>query len=340
LLLNQIDYKVVFQIIMTALAYQPLRTYSPLPSTFQLIEYPTRYVHDKFVETLKSEIKPRWQISLERIYAFRLLKTYTGFELDNFNRVKWYVPGIVVYPLIFCGTSLTILADMIVGIAETAFCCYHGFSKYDLLEIAKRKIIVSPVQQLMYLMMSSVIPALTLLSFLSIPRSRRGLECSNKYHWIAMAALFWYPNYYLGQEWAGRLPRYLNYHRFNIFIGGGARNEFGENYQRSSEGWKARWKDFKTSNFKPSSQPKHHERVPPSQPGVDHVDWKEFLKERFSDISRLADPSLPRDYAQFKEKVFNNSSPLELLDLKPGHSEQELRKATKKYYLALQPRSQ
>ncbi|MBS0648525.1 MAG: J domain-containing protein [Verrucomicrobia bacterium] len=324
---------------MTSIAYKPVKTYSPIPSAFQLIEYPTRYVHDEFIKTIKNKIRPRWQTSLERTRLLQWLKVNADFELPNFNSAKWYVAGMVVYPLVFCGTPLTILADMIVGIAETAFCFYHGFSRYDLLEIAKRKIIVSPTQQLMYLMMSSAVPAMTLFGvWLKAPPGRI------KRHqwiiqWVASQALFWYPNYSIGQQWIGQLPRYLNYHRFNIFIGGGAKDQFGGTYQRSREEWEdlnRRWDDFETRNFK-SSSTKHFERAAASAPGSDPVDWKDFLKERFNHISRVEDPSLPSDYAQFKKKVFAKSSPLDLLNLKPDHSEKELREATKKYYLALHP---
>jgi hypothetical protein len=81
-----------------------------------------------------------------------------------------YLAGMVAYPLVFCATPLTMAADVIMGVAESAFCICRGFKLKDVAELAKKKIIISPIHHLTFLSLSLGLPSIILLTIsLALP---------------------------------------------------------------------------------------------------------------------------------------------------------------------------
>lgn len=67
------------------------------------------------------------------------------------GKIVGYFAGIIALPITIAITPITIVADIITGIGETIFCLYRGYSHNDCLEVAKRKIIIAPFQQIVFL---------------------------------------------------------------------------------------------------------------------------------------------------------------------------------------------
>jgi hypothetical protein len=93
--------------------------YIPLPSTFTCVEKPLRYVYDRF-------------------------------DPSHNNALHMYLAGMIVYPLTLCAASVTMVADMAIGVAECTFCTLRGSGLRDVAELAKKKIIISPLHHLIF----------------------------------------------------------------------------------------------------------------------------------------------------------------------------------------------
>src|SRR3954464_13150716 len=103
---------------MGQMTTHPTTAYTPIPSAFTCVEKPLRYVYDRY-DPLSPDDAP-----------------------------NMYLAGIVVYPLIICATPVTMVADIMIGVAECAFCTLRGDSLQNVAELAKKKIIISPLHHL------------------------------------------------------------------------------------------------------------------------------------------------------------------------------------------------
>jgi hypothetical protein len=67
------------------------------------------------------------------------------------DRSMGYLAGFVALPITLALIPVSIVADIIVGIIEIVRCKFQGIDNDDTLEVAKRKIVIAPAQQLVYL---------------------------------------------------------------------------------------------------------------------------------------------------------------------------------------------
>lgn len=101
--------------------------YTPIRSSFEFIDFPMHYLHSNLSTN-----------------AFPTIKD-----------VFLYAGSMVVTPIVLCAVPLTITADIVVGIAESAFCLiYRRDGLQAVGAVAKKKMIVSPLHQLTYVMIT------------------------------------------------------------------------------------------------------------------------------------------------------------------------------------------
>jgi hypothetical protein len=108
-------------------------TYVPIRSAFTVIEKPLRFCYDRYdpdPEDLKKQ------------------------------KSRYYLGGMVVYPLVICAAPVTMLADMAIGVAECIFRTLSGDSLRDVAELARKKTIVSNLHNLTFIITSLALPAL------------------------------------------------------------------------------------------------------------------------------------------------------------------------------------
>lgn len=134
--------------------------------------------------------------SASQIGELPLYLAYKALKSDNISRaVAGYLVGFIALPISVAFTPLTILADVITGIAEAIFIAYKGADRKEIQELLVKKIIVCSLQQIL---------SATIKTVLFIPFS-----------------LMWTLSYAGGQGVIKTLPESLNHKRMNIFINGG-----------------------------------------------------------------------------------------------------------------------
>ncbi|MDP1609015.1 MAG: J domain-containing protein [Chlamydiales bacterium] len=275
--------------------------YQMLPSVFQLAEAPTYIAW----QALQSSEKLWNQESANSSHRFinRTLAILSG--------VGGYVGGMIALPITLACTPVTIVADVVIGIAECSFCYYHGLSGNDIKKIAHRKFVISPLQQ--FIFCSAAISAIVIANV--IFSGGYLLTLSNPLA-HSLSSIFWTFGYAAGQVSVGKLPSNLNHQSFNIFINGGS----GE-----TEGGK--WVDG--------------DNTPPGESFNDHdervLGWESYIAEELCHLSSIDDARVHEKYIAFKKGVFEQKTPRELLSLNIGFSQEELRKSYKTLALIIHP---
>ncbi len=268
--------------------------YQLLPSAFQIAEAPT-YLCWKSLSSTEFYWNQKSEKSLEN------LKNKTiAIALG----VGGYVGGIAALPITVCTASITMIADVIIGIAEIAFCKYKGVENQELFTIVHRKFIVSPCQHLTFCLTAiATTAALYVFGWTRILTS---------FSFPVPLCLLWSMSYALGQSVVGCLPNYLNHHSFNIFINGGSGEENCPNWLDS---------DFKI--------PQANTEEPSQRPHVSSSsEWTNFIERIIPDLNQINDVNLSEEYVTFKIRLLSKCSPADLLDLPNNFS---LRDLTSRY---------
>ena len=245
-----------------------------------------------------------------------------------------YLGGMVALPITLCAAPLTLVADLIIGLAECIFCLYHNVSKEDLFILAHRKFVVSPCQHLAFCL-GCIGGMITLPLIYSTIMLLIGRRFEVFVSGLAAAPLFWTFGYSFGQVAVGKLPGSLNHRSFNIFLDGGSGEKPGEKWfdadftKDSTPQFQKR--DEKQSNFAPD-------------PGTtsfssryNRLKWREFLKGEILYLSHINDANLHPDYIGFKIRVMKRCFPEDLLQLSRPYSPDEMRKQFRKFSLVLHP---
>jgi len=108
-----------------------------------------------------------------------------------------YLSGLIALPISIASTPVTIVADIVIGIGEAIIAASKGTDKNEIQEILFKKVIASPIQQLV----STIIKIVSLLVF-----------------------PFWFLGYLFGEQCIESLPDCINHKRINIFINDGTRD--------------------------------------------------------------------------------------------------------------------
>lgn len=194
--------------------------YQLLPSAFQIAECPT-YLCWKAMKHADA----LW--NRDEATSGELLKNRTIAVLAGLGG---YIGGMCAVPFTLCCTPVTLLADLVIGACEYAYCLKKGLLQADLDIIKHRKFFVSPCQHLTF-----CLGAIASLGIIWIPVLARmspfiptiGLKAA----WMEgfkVSLIFWTIGYAFGQVAVGQLPQSFNHHSFNIFIGGGSGEESDE----------------------------------------------------------------------------------------------------------------
>lgn len=279
--------------------------YQLLPSAFKIAEIPT-YICWKSLK-LSTSLWNRDAVNRWEQFKNRTIAVLAG--------TGGYLGGIVALPITICLTPLTLLADVIIGIAECVFCIYKGLGKEDLSIIAHRKLIISPCQHLTFCLgaIAGLGVAQLFVSFYAL-NPRLSFKCS---------LLFWTMGYACGQTAVGLLPKSLNHQSLNIFIGGGS----GEGPDEQEK-----WLDGKST---------HTYKQPKSNPsfgiGNDQIGWKDFINKEMLSLNRVDDANLPIQYVNFKRRLLNGCNPQHLLELSNNFSQRNLNKKYRVLALIIHP---
>jgi len=113
--------------------------YLPIRSAFTVIEKPLRFFYARY---------------------------HTHYDPLQSLKDRFYLGGMVVYPIVICATPVTMVADVAIGIAECIFCTFvRGDSLRDVAELARKKIVVSPLHHLTFII-TSLTPSALYLGYL------------------------------------------------------------------------------------------------------------------------------------------------------------------------------
>lgn len=276
--------------------------YQLLPSAFKIAECPTYlcWKSIKFSESLwNRNCANNWEQFKNRAFAV-LVGTSS------------YLGGIVALPITISLTLITLLADIVVGVAECVFCLYKGLAKEDLSIIAHRKFVISPCQHLTFCLgvITGLGPAWLLFS----------VHTLNPWFSFKGSLLLWSMGYACGQAAVGLLPKSLNHQTLNIFIGGGS----GEGPDEQEK-----WLD---SNINTHSQPKSTPFMQ-SRRLHDQIQWNDFLNKEILSLSRVDDANLAIQYTNFKQRLIKRCNPKDLMELSNNFNQKDLQR--KYYELAL-----
>lgn len=240
--------------------------YIPLPSAFQLIDIPIQYMHGTVESAHPQGGNPR-------IVPF--FAAYFG-------------GGFVVYCIAVCATPVTIVADMVAGVAECAFCTLKGYSSAEIASLAKKKFLVSPLHQLIFLATATVIPIL--LTPLLTLRMRLSVVPTNGEFINSIAAYIffaWPLMYMFTQSTINDLSPEWNHRQFNIFYDRGA--HFGHFGRMLKE------PEFDTPYLNYMN-------------GQPYIPLDKFIEDNESHISSEIDPNQSTDYNALKSFILKKAS--------------------------------
>jgi hypothetical protein len=136
-----------------------------------------------------------------------------------------YLGGMAAYPFVFCAAPLTMAADVVTGIAESFFCICRGFKLRDIAQLAKKKIIVSPLHHLTFVAVNLGLPSLLIITLslpvLPLPPKQRFLSCCTL---LAGLGLYFFSNPLVDEadqaKALNRLPRPIKQivHQKEVFV--------------------------------------------------------------------------------------------------------------------------
>lgn len=263
--------------------------YEPYPSFFTLAEIPIRKLHDS--QNFRGEI-----------------------SLPNL------LMRVVVYPLTLCAAALTMLADIILGLAEISFAYYKGCNETVLKSIALKKIIASPIQHLTFIAINATGCCISAL-YISLIYKISFISC------LPFSGFLTLVTYPISQKAIGALPKWARPDGFYIFIDGGANDLDGSKYTQQFDKMYQQYKQERTQKR--------------SNLNVTKDDWdgvcEKIIKEfSLKEIKKENDSELT-GYEQFKNGIIKKIKPQKLLNLNDNFTEKELRSSFKKYSLLLHP---
>lgn len=286
--------------------------YQLLPSAFKIVEYPTHICWQLFSST---------SAKLWNQNAADGSEKFKNCSLAILSGVGGYLGGIAALPVTLCSVPITAIADVVVGVAECAFCLYHGMGRAELLTIAHRKFIVSPCQHLAF--------CIGTLAGLGVGYA---IICG-----YTLVPIFWTVGYAFGQFSIGILPKNLNHHSYNIMCNGGS----GENEDKK---WADEGESFKEEHFN-KNIPSFSNQIPPSFPGssdfppqsTSKTEWINFIEKEIPHLSHINDANLSKEYISYKQRLLQKCSPEELLELPANFTQAQLRQKYRILALILHP---
>lgn len=282
--------------------------YQLLPSAFKIAEYPTYLCWKSF--RLSEPLWNRNSISNWEQFKNRTIAILVG--------TGSYLAGIVALPITIGLTPITLLADIIAGVAECIFCAYKGLGKEELSIIAHRKLVISPCQHLTFCLgaitglgVGFLVYRLNRLTYLLVPRA--GFKSS---------LVFWPSGYAFGQKAVGLLPKSLNHESLNIFIGGGS----GEGPDEQEKWCNGNINAHKQSKPNPSFEIDHSQ-----------IEWNDFIDKEIQSLNRVNDPNLAIQYINFKQRLLNRCNPKGLLGLSKNFNQTDLNRKYRELALIIHP---
>lgn len=297
-----------------AITYANTFQYQLLPSAFQIAECPTYLCWKAMKQADKlwnRDAATQWERLKNRTFA--VLSGAGG-----------YLGGMYALPITLCCAPVTLLADVVIGVFEYAYCYKKGLPKADLDIIKQRKLLVCPGQQLAFCLGAIAVLGLIALrvapfNSFTIAGLKASLISGFKY-----ALVLWPGAYAVGQCVVGEMPARFNHHSFNIFIGGGGGDGTDE---------EEKWLDSHIFT-KPQTgpDPTFNQKRPPAQ-----KDWKAFLTSILPDLNRVNDAGLHVEYIRFKQRILNKEPPENLFSLPTPLEQQELTRKYRKLSLILHP---
>lgn len=322
------------QIIKVDLASSKAFQYQLLPSAFRIAELPT-YACWKALKYASSLIEQS-NITKDRFecYKKRTFSVLLG--------VSGFLGGMVAYPLMLCSTPVTILADIIIGIAECAFCLYQEVSKEDLLIIAHRKFVVSPCQQLSFLLGSQFggisFAIIIFPSFVSSQIAFTTIAATAFKASMCFNCLFWLFAYSSGQSYSlERLPKALNDPSFNIFIESGF-SGYGIEQMLHQPGVDPIFENNPLMQTKNTYQDQPRPNPFPSQSENNvNLNWNNFIANEISELSSINDVNLSQKYIDFKKNMISKVKPEVLLGLSRNFTPDDVRNKFLSLCLILHP---
>lgn len=204
-------------------------------SAFKFVEAPMCYLNKKQRVLASSFVVPGNENKDSKTHVFYKDQPTLGIKLAM---------GIV-YPLTLALTPFSIIADMFLGVSQALFRLYQGADQKEIKSILHKKVFASPAQQMTFLAVNGVAlfalcyqlkgPAYFAACIFTIGAPKYQLiSLFNRNALVfAISAVCVSPIlgcslYTLSQKCVSGLPRCCRPDGYNIFIDGGAQNQFGE----------------------------------------------------------------------------------------------------------------
>lgn len=306
--------------------------YSVYPSAFQLVEKPLYYLNEVHNKT-----------------SLYMKKNSTNFFKSSLaillERIQLLVIGWVFWPVIMCATPFTASVDIGVGICEAFYAKYKGASSHQISLIIQKKIIASPIQHLAYVVTNAyattnlAIPVLCrtlpitfafcLASSFSIFPISLFIKGSLLY-FLIKAPHIPLSSYHFAQKIISKkLPVWARPEGFNIFINGGSLDYFNhkitdEDYTDIEASFRKWAKECIKNRLEEKKKLKKNEQI-------------ESVHKRLQGKITIVNAYQNNEFKDFFNRFLSKESEINLLQLSPSFSKEELKKAFKRWSLVLHP---
>ena len=312
------------------------KPYECIPSAFTVIEYPTYKVNDEWNNLLKNnpriEQNNAEQASECVRYATRYAKCFkfrkAASPLKAWLRYKWgaHYPlvkvmglSIIAFSILTPLTPVTMLIDPIIGIAEIVFALYKGEDSSTLRSIAHKKFIASPAQHFVCITIELLTLAIMGFSELGLIPYNSSLKIKISFVFVN-AGVAGFGIYPIMQKAVTALPNYCRPDGFNIFINGGAPDEYGKKYtaeaaEKTYQSYRKEWDNSTQKDW----------------------GWSEFIDGTLKDCNLEKVASATTEYDKFKNRLIDKKSTQELLELAKNFTSQQLKTKYHQLFMALHP---
>ena len=230
-----------------------------IESSFKYIERPIRFANDRYNQIFAREgfNRQRAEAALSPLTNFAYMKYDIAIKKRHFREAFSHYKNYVVlcckdakliefvelriqsacfYPLVVVGAPFTALYDVTSGLVSCGAAFYRGDRSGLIQEIFRKQVIASAVQHFAFLAVQVVlIGGVYALIKMNIPYgdgSGPALEFWVCVYFMLCMGMF---GYRLGQRGVGALPKWAQPDGFNIFIGGGALDEWGRRVTDEAE---------------------------------------------------------------------------------------------------------
>lgn len=193
------------------------------------------------------------------------------YTFKNLQCISICLGTALAFPISIALTPITIIADIFAGVIQASMRLSQGADKKEILSILHKKVIASPVQQGTYLLISATgLGVFTGAAFFKLFWGWLSPVPTLTTTALVISALMGDQLYCSSQRYVAQLPRFFRPDGYNVFIGDGAVDRWGNKvdfdpettylkWRREYEAQQARESLFERDRKTENSPPKYEE---------------------------------------------------------------------------------